>query len=161
MGGQMTEAVKNIFISHIHEDDRRVGPLKDLVKQSAVEVRDGSINSINPNNVENSDHIKSQVLAPRIQWSDVFVVLISQESRDSEWVNWEIEYAHELRKRIVGVWDYRSAERDIPDALEQYADAIVCCQGERIKDAVLGGLITRETPSCEQKPPRPVPRYSC
>lgn len=42
----MAESRKHVFISHLHEDDHRLGPLKDLLCKSGMEVRDGSIQSV-------------------------------------------------------------------------------------------------------------------
>ena len=61
----------------------------------------------------------------RTSWNaGTVVVLISPETRNSEWVDWEIEYAQQHDKRIVGIWTHGAAECDIPDALEKYADAM-------------------------------------
>ena len=67
-------------------------------------IRDYSINSDNPNNAESEAYIKSQILAPRIRDCEVMVVYISPETKDSEYVHWEIEYAQSQNRRIVGVW---------------------------------------------------------
>nr|WP_232291459.1 TIR domain-containing protein [Polaromonas sp. JS666] len=136
-------------------------PLKDLLNQSGFEARDGSINSSNPNNASSPDYIKSSILAPRIQWASVLVVLISQNTQHSEYVNWEIEYAEKQGKRIVGVWDHGAGQCDIPEALDKYADAIVGWQGDRIKDAINGVINNFESPEGMPPPQRPVPRYTC
>jgi MTH538 TIR-like domain (DUF1863) len=49
----MAEDIKNVFISHIHEDDDGLAKLKELVAKSGLTVRDASINSTNPNNANN------------------------------------------------------------------------------------------------------------
>jgi len=157
----MADGRKHVFISHIHEDDHRLAPLKDLLGRVGMEVRDGSINSDKPNSASNPDYIKSSILAPRIEWASVFVVLISPETKNSEWVTWEIECAQRMGKRIVGVWDHGEAQCDVPEALDRYADAIVGWQGERVKDAIDGKINHREAPDCEPMQARPLPRYSC
>lgn len=157
----MAEGRKHVFISHIHEDDHRLAPLKNLLGRAGMEVRDGSINSDKPNAASNPDYIKSSILAPRIEWASVFVVLISPETQNSKWVTWEIECAQRMGKRIIGVWDHGEAECDVPDALDRYADAIVGWQGERVKDAIEGKINNREAPDCEPTQARPLPRYSC
>lgn len=157
----MAEGRKHVFISHVHEDDHRLAPLKDLLGRAGMEVRDGSINSDKPNAASNPDYIKSSILAPRIEWASVFVVLISPETKNSDWVTWEIECAQRMGKRIVGVWDHGEAQCDVPEALDRYADAIVGWQGERVKDAIEGKINNRETPDCEPSQARPLPRYSC
>lgn len=151
----------HVFISHVHEDDHRLTPLKELLAKAGMDVRDGSINSDKPNNATNPDYIKSQILAPRIEWASVFVVLITPETRDSEWVNWEIECAEKMGKRIVGVWDHGEAQCEIPEALERYADAVVGWQAERVKDAVEGCINEKDAPDGGPASARDIPRYSC
>ncbi|UGA39489.1 TIR domain-containing protein [Chromobacterium haemolyticum] len=153
---------KNIFISHIHEDDHRLTPLKTLLSSSGMEVKDGSINSAKPNNASNEDYIKYKILAPRIQWASVLVVLITPETKNSSWVQWEIEYAASLGKRIVGVWDHGEAKSEKPEALDRYADAIVGWQGDRVKDAIDGQINNHEdADGVTIIPPRETKRYSC
>ena len=152
---------KHVFISHVHEDDHRLAPLKALLSNSGMEVRDGSIHSEKPNNAKNPDYIKSAILAPRIGWASVLVVLITPDTRNSEWVTWEIEYAERMGKRIVGVWDHGEAQCDIPPALDRYADAIVGWQGERVKAAIEGKINNREASDGSPIGARAVPRYSC
>lgn len=157
----MPDSRKHIFISHVHEDDHRLGPLKDLLNASGMDVRDGSIHSEKPNEASNPEYIKSAILAPRIQWASVLVVLISPETRNSDWVTWEIECAERMGKRIVGVWDHGEADCDMPDALDRYADAVVGWQGERVKDAIDGAINNRESSDFSPAPPRPTKRYTC
>ncbi len=152
---------RNVFISHIHEDDHRLAPLKDLLKRAGMEVRDGSINSEKPNRAKSPDYIKSGILAPQIEWASTLVVLITPDTQNSEWVSWEIECAERMGKRIVGVWDHGEAQCDMPPALDRYADAIVGWHGERVKDAIEGRINNREAPDGSPGSPRAVPRYSC
>ncbi len=100
----MQQDLRNVFISHIHEDDDGLHTLKDLVAKRGMICRDGSITTGKFNSVSNEDYIKYLILAPRIKWASVLVVCISPETKDSDWVNWEIEYAQKEGKRIVGVW---------------------------------------------------------
>lgn len=157
----MSTQRKNIFISHIHEDDHRLEPLKGLLSASGMDVKDGSINSDKPNNANDKDYIKYQILAPRIQWASVLVVLITPDTKLSEYVQWEIEYAASIGKRIVGVWDHGEAECDMPEVLDRYADAVVGWQGDRVKDAIEGKINNRERPDGSAVPPRETKRYSC
>ena len=100
----MSGKIRNVFISHVHEDDAYLGKFKKLLAGKNYTVKDGSIHSEKPNNANNHDYIKSSILAPRIKWSGVTVVLISPNTHKSDWVNWEVEYAQKHDKRIVGVW---------------------------------------------------------
>ena len=44
----MADEIKNVFISHLHEDDDGLADLKKLVEKGGLTVRDASINSIQP-----------------------------------------------------------------------------------------------------------------
>lgn len=157
----MVDTTKNIFISHIHEDDHRLDPLKTLLGMSGMEVRDASINSSKPNNAHDENYIKYQILKPKIEWASVLVVLITPETKDSKYVQWEIECAASLGKRIVGVWDYGESECDTPEALDRYADAIVGWQGDRVKQAIEGEINNHERPDGCVVEPRDTRRYGC
>jgi len=157
----MADETNNIFVSHIHEDDADLGAMKNLLNESGFQVRDSSINSDKPNDAKNPEYIKAQILAPRIRWAGTMVVLISPDTRDSEWVNWEIEYANSLGKRIVGVWAHGAKDCDVPEALELYADAVVGWQGDRIKDAICGRINNWQTSGGEVRGRREIARHSC
>jgi len=157
----MTDETKNIFISHIHEDDEGLGKLKSLLKGNGMNVRDYSINADNPNKAHSEDYIKGQILAPRIRQSSILVVYISPDTKDSDYVNWEIEYAHKEEKRIIGVWEYGKNGCEIPEALDNYADAIVGWTGNRIIDAINGKIDGWENPDGTPCASRDIERYSC
>jgi hypothetical protein len=157
----MAEKIKNIFISHIHEDDSKLTGLKDLASRGGNTVRDGSITSEKPNDATNLEYIRYNILAPRIRWASTLVVLVSEGMRDSEHVNWEIEYAHHLGKRIVGVWDNGAKDSDLPGDLDIHADAVVGWQSDRVADAISGEINNWETSSGGARPERNIPRYNC
>lgn len=157
----MTSEIKNIFISHIHEDDEGLRKLKNLCKEHGLIIRDGSINAEKPNQATNPDYIKREILRPRIEWASTLVIYITPDTKDSEWVTWEIELAKELDKRIVGVWAYGEKDCELPEALDKYADAVVGWNGESIVDAITGK--SNESYDCQGKRRgyRPIRRYNC
>lgn len=132
---------KNIFISHVHEDDNLLPKLKDLIANVGMDVRDGSINSEKPNDAQSEEYIKSAILAPRIQWASTLMVLITQDTANSWWVNWEIDYAVQQGKNVIGVYAQGATDADIPEALQRCGDAaIVGWQGERVIAAINGEI---------------------
>lgn len=151
---------RNVFISHIHEDDKRVGELKALLGKKGMDARDGSITSDKFNDAKSADYIKGQILAPRIQWAGVLVILISPDTKDSEFVNWEIEYAQKQGKRIVGVWASGEADCELPAALEEYGDAVVGWNGDRIVEAIEGDGHWEDAQGVARAP-QTVPRHNC
>jgi hypothetical protein len=156
----MTDS-KNVFISHIHEDDAGLSDLKNLLSKNGMDVRDGSINSSKPNEAKSADYIKSGILAPQINWASTLIVYITPETQTSEWVNWEIEYAAKCEKQIVGVWAHGCNECEIPVALDEYAHAVVGWHGTSIVDAINGNCEAWEGPSGEKRPRRSVNPHPC
>lgn len=153
--------MKNIFISHIHEDDAGLGNLKDLLRNNGIDPRDYSVSADNPNNAHNESHIKYRILAPRIQLCSALIVYISADTRFSPWVNWEIEYANREGKTIVGVYERGASGCELPEALQSYGDALVGWTGNDIIDAINGRLREWRMPNGEQPPPRNIPRHDC
>lgn len=152
---------KNIFISHIHEDDDGLKKIKSMAEKSGMDVRDYSINSSNPNNAKSEEYIKYQILAPRINACSVLVVYITEDTKDSSYVNWEIEYAAGLGKRIVGVWAHGENGCEVPEALHDYADAVVGWNGHGIVDAINGDFNGWEAPNGSSSGPRKIYRVNC
>jgi hypothetical protein len=157
----MADKVKNVFISHVHEDDEGLAKLKELLAKSDFYIRDASITSEKPNEASSEDYIKQEILAPGIQWASTLIVYITPDTADSEWVNWEIEYAQKMGKRIVGVWAHGANESNLPTALDAYADSVVGWNSEQIIEAITGKTTEWKTSDGSPRAPRPIARYSC
>ena len=158
----MPSAVKNAFVSHIHKDDAGLPDLLDLLGRHGMEVRNYSITSDKENHAKSAEYIKTEILGPRIKACSALVVYITPDTKSSEWVNWEIEFAHKQGKTVVGVWELGSAGCDIPEALEEVGDAIVGWNGENIIAAVNGEYTGFEEPDgTPAKRPTPITRHPC
>lgn len=134
----MVDQIKNVFISHVNEDDAGLGKLKNLLAKNGMTIKDSSIDSTSPNDASSENYIKSGILAPLINWCGTLLVYVSPETKTSKWVNWEIEYAAMAGKRIVGIWAHGEAECEIPSALSEYADALVGWNSNAIISAING-----------------------
>lgn len=152
---------RHIFISHIHEDDAKLTDLKSLLARNGLEVRDSSINSLKPNRAEGEQYIKYGILAPQINWASTFVVYVSHNTKNSPWVNWEIEYAAKQGMRIVGVWEHGRAGCELPTALGEYHDALVGWHGNSIIDAIVGEKDISENPDGSARQAVPLTRHPC
>ena len=158
----MKDEQRNVFISHVHENDNRLRPLKDLLKKEGLGIRDYSVNNEKPNKAKSEDYIWRKHIKPRLDASGTLAVLISPEmtKKDSQWVQREIEYAHEKDKRIVGIWN-EGESGELPHELADYADAIVDWNGDRIKQAIL----EEEEVFCDEEgeplSPRELDRHKC
>ena len=150
----------NVFISHRHEDDELIKSLKNLLRGKGVEIRNASVTSDTPNEAYNPDYIKSRILYPRIRWAGKVIVLITTETKNHEWVDWEIEYANRLDKPIIGVWAHGEAGCELPKPLERHADAVIGWNGDRIIRALEGERLF-ENPDGSQRGPQPIDRIGC
>lgn len=150
----------NIFISHRHEDDALVARLRQYLERNGAVVRDSSITSATPNNAHSPDYIR-QLLADRIRWAGKIIVLVTPETRNHSWVDWEIEYAKRYPdKRIIGVWAPNAEGCDLPEPLERHADAVVSWDADAIIRA-LNGEDNWQAPDGSNVPPREIARIGC
>ena len=99
----MSSGTKNIFISHRREDEARIPQMKALLRAAGQNVRDSSVYSGKGNRARNESYIK-HLLGRRIRWAGTLVVVVSNITRFSKWVKWEITHANRTGTRIVGVW---------------------------------------------------------
>ena len=157
----MAQDLRNVFISHIHEDDEGLRNLKDLVEKHGMTCRDGSITKDKFNSASNEDYIKYQILAPHINWASVLVVYVSPDTKHSPWVDWEIEYAHKQGKRVVGVWARGVKDCEVPEALQRYGNSVVGWNGESIVDAINGDSNEWRRTDGALWNYRNIKRYSC
>lgn len=157
----MPNEIRNVFISHVHEDDDGLKKTRDLLSKHGLDIRDGSINSEKPNNAQSPDYIKNEILKPRIKWSGCLLVYITPETKNSDWVNWEIEYAQKHGKKIIGIWAHGESGCEVPDALDEYNDAIVSWDAKKIIEAIRGDIIGSENPDGTTRNSRPIERYGC
>lgn len=135
----MADIDKNVFVSHIHEDDAEVGKLKHLLSKEGFKIRDYSVTKDNPNNAHNEDYIKQEILKPRLDACSTLAVVITPDTKDSKWVSWEVEYALKHEKKIVAIWANGYSKCEAPQSLEDYADAFVSWNSDKIIDALEGG----------------------
>ena len=152
--------IHNVFVAHRHEDDSLVSDLKALLRGRGVEIRDASITSDRPNQASNADYIKQEILAPRIQQAGKIIVLVTPETKNHKWVDWEIDYANKRNRPILGVWAHGSAGCDIPESLDKHANAIVGWDSDRIMRALNGEFLFENSDGSRRGPQR-IERHRC
>ena len=131
-----------------------------MLSRHGADVRDSSVTTGNFNQAKAEGYIK-QVLAERIQWAGKVIVIISPDTKNHDWVSWEIAYANRFPdKRIIGVWAPGATGVDMPTELDEFADAVVSWDGAAIVEA-LEGADNWQGPGGEKVPPRSIKRLSC
>lgn len=160
----MSDEVKNIFVSHQHNDADKIEALKNLIGKHGIEMRDSSIYEDKlKNNAKNEQYIKYELIKPQMKWAGTVVVLIGKETADSEYVNWEIKTAAEMGKNIVGVYLQGAKEENIPVELKEYGHYLVGWNGEKIVSAINGEDMEWENPdgTPRRNDPMDLPHYIC
>ena len=145
---------KNVFISHHHGGDRHVDSFQGMLGRGDYHVRNSSVRMkpANERRVKEgrvSDKTIKRLLRMKMRWASTVVVLIGSKTHTRPWVNWEIEQAHKLGKRIVGVYLHGGTAADVPTALNDYGQAIVAWNTKSIVDAIEGRNNRFENPAGE------------
>jgi hypothetical protein len=151
----------NVFISHRHEDDALVADFKKLLDGRGVDIRDASITSDIPNDANSEEYIKSEILAPGIHWAGKIVVIITPDTCNHPWVDWEVQYAESYGdKEIIGVWAPGDTGCELPDSIAKHADSVVSWSADAIIDA-LNGNSHWEQPDGTPRGNQPISRIGC
>lgn len=160
----MADEIKNIFVSHQHNDADKIEDFKSLIGNHGINMRDSSIyeNKLK-NNATNEQYIKHELIKPQMSWAGTVIVLIGKETSKSDYVNWEIKTAAEMGKRIIGVYLQGAKEEDIPSELIEHGDNLVGWNGDKIVRAISGEDMDWENPdgTLKNNQPLDLPRYTC
>lgn len=160
-------ARRHVFISHHHADDAQVDGLTGMLRRNGHEIRNSSIRAkpanqrrLDENRV--SERTLKRLLRMKMSWASTVVVLIGKETHARPWVEWEINKAKELGKRIVGVFERGGTENDVPAAFDKYGDALVAWNSSKVIDAIEGKCDPFERPDGREREARSnPPRGSC
>jgi len=129
----------NIFISHQHNDAPSIKRVIDFIeKKGEIKVRDSSIyEEKKPNKATNPDYIKSLIRA-QMDWAGTVVVLIGKETKNSDYVDYEINYAGKHDKKIIGVFIPGTDDNDIPNSFKEHGSALCRLRTESLNRALIG-----------------------
>ncbi|MCY1242666.1 hypothetical protein D9M72_556470 [compost metagenome] len=138
-----------------------------MLGRAGYEIRNSSIRA-KPANQRRLDEGRiseraiQRLLRMKMSWASTVVVLIGKETHNRPWVDWEINKANELGKRIVGVYERGGTENDVPAAFEKYGDALVAWNSANVIDAIEGKSDPFEKPDgSERSASNSTPRSTC
>ena len=107
------------------------------------------------------EYIKKQYLKPAIDWAGTVVVLIGNNTHKSDWVNWEIEYAQQCQKKIIGVYIQGEKDSELPEALKDYAESCVGWNAEKIDEVIRNDRVIWEDQNGNPIAPNASSHVSC
>ncbi|WP_238916827.1 TIR domain-containing protein [Clostridium sp. YIM B02555] len=133
---------KNLFFSYYFKNSNEYGDIIQKLKDRGYfDFKNGSLNEENP--AQTTSQIKNDINA-KIDWAGTVVVIIGPGTYTRSWVNYEIDYAAEKNKRIVGVYLYGQSSSKIPSSLRTLKDneykelALVRWNTDSIVNAIRG-----------------------
>lgn len=134
---------RHVFISHHHQDDDHVTKMTSLLNKGGYDLRNSSIRAkpVNQSRLDKNlipEATLKRLLRMKMSWASTVVVLIGKDTHKRPWVNWEIEMANRLGKRIVGVFTRGGTQDDVPPAFEKYGGDLVAWNSESILNAIDG-----------------------
>jgi hypothetical protein len=152
--------IRNIFIAHCGEHEESIENFKKLMGPKSYSFRDSSHTTKDPNKAENKDYIKG-LLRDSIRWAGTVIVLIGRDTHENDWIDFEVRTAERFgNKQIIGVYLPSSQEHQIPPALDDYGDALVTWNREKINQALNGEPIWCK-PDGSFRPDRDIDRETC
>ena len=92
----MTE---KIFVSYAHQDRKYLKGLEQQLRKHGI-VSGGDVVLIDPHEIQPGENIR-EALRNQIRSATKVVIIVSKNSADSEWVNYEAGMASALEKPIV------------------------------------------------------------
>lgn len=144
---------KNVFVSHHSKDEAHIGKLRSLLSRKDFKIRNSSMDSSKRRPYKLKEATIKRYLQIRMRRASTCIVLIGKKTHSRKWVNWEIEIAKKLGKRIVGVYLYGEKESaKIPDALNKYGDSVVAWgKSENIINVIDGKENRWDTPNGNER----------
>jgi nucleoside-triphosphatase THEP1 len=118
--GKSETTQKRVFISFHMDDEAQVNLLRQQAKDEQSEMRftDYSVK-------EPFDEKWKTKATERINRSSLVIVMVGPETYKREAVNWEINKAYELGKKVVCVRIYRNENHQIPQACKDHNAKVI------------------------------------
>jgi MTH538 TIR-like domain (DUF1863) len=94
--------VRHAFLSFVAEDLDLVNLFRGQARNQRSDLSFDDYSVRDPFNSVNAEYVRAQI-RPRIRAASLLICLIGTATAGSSWVDWEIRYASEQRKRLLGV----------------------------------------------------------
>jgi len=129
------EPRRRVFLSFRGEDKTLVDLFRGQAKNKNTDLDFIDFSLRAPFNSKNAEYIKRGI-RERIRQSSVTIVLITESTYKSEWVDWEIRESVRLGKGVVGVKLKDDSSIKIPNAIEEHGFRVVGWNHEEIRQTI-------------------------
>ena len=132
----------NVFVSFCSDDFRDVGILCAQAKNENRNITFSDRSLRLPFNSEKSDHIKPGILE-QIRQSSVTVVYVSDQTANSEWVDWEIRESLAQGKGVLAMHKGDARPKYLPKAITENNIKVLPWKQQLINDTIQEQAETR------------------
>lgn len=107
------ETNRHVFLSFSSDDLDEVNLLRGQAANENTNLEFDDYSLKEPINSENAEYIKAKI-REKIDRSSVTVVYLTENSAESEWVNWEITESIRRNKGVIGIYSGDHAPSKLP-----------------------------------------------
>ncbi len=129
------EPRKRVFLSFRGEDKTLVDLFRGQAKNENTDLDFIDFSLRVPLGSENAEYIKAGI-RERIRQSSVTIVLITESTHTSSWVDWEIRESVRMGKGVIGVRLKDDSSIKIPDAIKEHGFEVVGWNHKEIRQAI-------------------------
>jgi hypothetical protein len=126
------EPTRRVFLSFRGEDKTLVDLFRGQAKNKNTDLTFIDFSLRVPFNSKNAEYIRRGI-RERISQSSVTVVLITETTHKSKWVDWEIRESVRLGKGVIGV---RLRDGPVPKAMREHGCKVVGWNHQEIREAI-------------------------
>jgi hypothetical protein len=157
----MASEVNSVFICHGSSDKKGLGELVALIEAAGISVVLHQVESSSTLGKQAIADLKSKIYQAKIANTLAIVIYIDASIFDNDLVDWAIRQAAKLNKRVVGIWARTVDRCDRPQAINDYADAVLGWNGTSPVDGVLGKFDGCECPDGNVCEKQRIKRHDC
>ena len=109
---------RNVFISFSTKDENEVNLLRGQAKKENSNMKFNDRSLKDPVNSENEEYIKRRI-RERIRHCSVTIVYVSNNTADSDWVDWEIRESIKMGKGVLAMHKGDASPKRLPKAINE------------------------------------------
>jgi hypothetical protein len=136
IGGSGLNLARSIFISYQHKDRKKANGFRILRWNNNVDVEFHDNHLLSPVDSTNDQYIKRRI-NQEMDNTSVTVVIVGDKTKDSDWVDYEIERSIERGNGLVAIKaDDSVDDEDVPDKIQEAGGEVVNWNPDEFGDAI-------------------------
>lgn len=145
-----------IFVAYSREDRKGINQLPRTLGVEHTFRNSDEVYRLFSSNSNISDQMK-KVIEENVKWSDIVVVLVGKDTAEVKWIDWCVEKAGMLGKRVVFI--YLEEAGSLPDSGGIFGSAAVGM--DKAAEVVNGAVPIWDDPTGVPLPKDSINRSSC